>query len=137
MAKQTFQEAVKQALSASPTEAEAKYEEKYEALKLLAFSIQQWFSKKRKSPVEVFVEPGYQIDVGQQFNMVLQIAGKGIRDTLFRAYLSPDGKVSFDFYGEELIACDTVEDMQTAVETFLSKPEVRSRMRVYKDLLTS
>ncbi len=138
MPQQPFQEAVKHALDASPTEAEQKYEEKYHALKQLASSIQQWFGKARRAPrVAVFIEPGYQIDAGQQFNLVLQISEKDIRDTLFRVYLSPEGEVQFDFYGEDYVACDTVEQMQKAVESFLSEPEVRSRMRVYRDLAAS
>jgi len=131
MAKQPFQEIIKGALDADPTDDERKYDANYESLKQLAASIQQWFGKQ---PVSVLVEPGYQIDVGQQFNVVLQIPEKAIRDTLFRAYLAPDGTVRFDFYGEDYVTCSNADEMGKRVQEFLSQPEVRSRMRVYKDL---
>lgn len=122
----------------APPKPSKRYEESYRALKLLASSIQQWFGKPKRAPrVDVFIEPGCQIDVGQQFNLVLQIPEKYIRDTLFRVYLSPEGEVRFDFCGEDYVTCDSVEQMQKAVEAFLSEPEVRSRMRVYKDLVSS
>jgi hypothetical protein len=41
----------------------------------------------------VTVEPGYRVNFGQQYNVILEIKPRKFRDTLFRAYVSPQGFV--------------------------------------------
>lgn len=80
------------------------------------------------------VEPGYLVNSGQQLNVVIRIPSQHVADTLFRAYLTLDGTVSFDFYGEDLVVCSTPQEAEHAVLAFLARPEMQLRLRTYKDL---
>jgi hypothetical protein len=85
--------------------------------------------------IEMAIEPGYQVNYGQQYNVKIFIPAKHFEETLFRAYIPTDGqKVHLDFYGEQLISCDSPQEFLREIKAFLSKPEIKSRFKVLIDM---
>jgi len=103
----------------------------------VAGELQRWLTSDESHPgLKVSVEPGFQSLLGQQLNVVLQIPKQGIRDTLFRTYVPPTGvPVNLDFYGEEPVASGNVQEIQDRTLEFLGQPEVRDRIKMYRQLL--
>lgn len=133
MAKSSFERRLDEVLERPVATADA-YERGLATVKEAAASIERWF-KARKN-VRVSVEPGYLVNAGQQLNVVIRIPSRNVQDTLFRAYLAMDGAISFDFFGEDLVECNTAEEAEQQVLNFLARPEMQLRMRTYKDLAT-
>jgi hypothetical protein len=76
----------------------------------------------------VTVEPGYRVNFGQQYNIVLQIPSRKFRDVLFRAYVPPQGyPVRLDFFGEDLVTCSSLDELSAAVRTFV-REQVGTRL---------
>jgi hypothetical protein len=72
------------------------------------------------SGASVTVEPGYRVNFGQQYNVILDIKPRKFRDTLFRAYVSAQGyPVRLDFFGENLVTCNDFNELEAAVRTFV------------------
>lgn len=85
--------------------------------------------------VEVRVEPGFLVNMGQQLNLVIVI--DGFRDTLFRAYVPMDGfPVTLDLFGDEGVVCKSESKLRTSLISFLKKKEVKLRLRGLHTLIT-
>jgi hypothetical protein len=131
LAKSSFERRLDEVLKRPLSTADA-YERSLATIKEAAASIERWF--KAGKNVRVSVEPGYLVNAGQQLNVVIRIPSRNVQDTLFRAYLAMEGAISFDFFGEELIECNTPQEAEQRVLDFLARPEMQLRMRAYKDL---
>ncbi len=115
------------------------YLESFRTLRETAQELQTWLkgpSTNNDAPISVDVEPGFQSQMGQQLNVVVQIPNRGVRDTLFRAYVPAAGApVNLDFYGEEPVPSGTPQEIQENVLNFLTQPEIVSRMNMYRELI--
>lgn len=111
-----------------------KFLQAFDVLRQIAADLTVWLRSHPDGGAVVQVEPGFPARIGQQFNVVVRIPGKGIADTLFRAYVDTSGKVSLDFFGDEPVICNDENELQTMVLDFLARPEVKARMNVYKQL---
>jgi hypothetical protein len=90
---------------------------------------------KDNRDIVVSLQPGFEANMGQQINVVVEIPHRKYRDTLFRVYIPVDGyPIQLDFYGEEPQSADTLEDMENAIASFLDKAEMKSRMVDYRYL---
>jgi hypothetical protein len=89
---------------------------------------------KKKGAV-VQLEPGFPSQLGQQINVVLKIAENNVSDTLFRIYVTPDGRFNLDLYGEQPIVCADKEALEAQILAFLARPEVVARLNLYRDLI--
>lgn len=87
--------------------------------------------------VVVSLQPGFLANMGQQLNVVVEIPRRQYKDTLFRAYVPPQGlPVQMDFYGEEAQTAGSFEEMEQAIAAFLGNPEVKNRLAIYRSLAT-
>lgn len=115
----------------------AKFMQAFDALRKIAADLTLWLRNRPDDGVAVQVEPGFPAKIGQQFNMVVRIPAKSVADTLFRAYVDQAGKVTLDFFGDEPVICRGEDELDAQVLDFLAKPEVNTRMNVYKQLTAS
>lgn len=117
-------------------EAGTGYEKVVSTLRRICGSIEESLSARPAKAMVVSLLPGFQADVGQQFNVVVEIPERRYQDTLFRAYVPvPDGlPAQLDFYGEEPTPAETEEELEDAIVEFLSRPEVKARLNVYRGL---
>jgi hypothetical protein len=135
-----FIQRLSQVLAPGPTE--FPYRRNYESVKRVAKSIEDWLAAPTTvkptamKTLQVQIEPGFQGSLGQQLNVVLDIPDRHVRDTLFRVYLQPSGEINLDLYGEETVPCTDEGEMQEKILEFLGEPENKSRLNMYKDLLT-
>jgi hypothetical protein len=121
----------------APGPGEFPYRRNYESVKRVAKSIEDWLAQPAgMKKLQVQIEPGFQGSLGQQLNVVLDIPDRHVRDTLFRVYLQPSGEINLDLYGEEPVACADESDMQEKILQFLGDTENKSRLNMYKDMLT-
>lgn len=88
------------------------------------------------SKVSILLEPGYRVNAGQQFNVVVRVPLKDYSATLFRAYVpeTTGYPVSFDFYGETLVTAATDDDMRSRVLEFFRKPEIITQIHTLQEL---
>ena len=83
--------------------------------------------------IRVMVEPGYQVQMGQQLNVVVAIEARNFRDVLFRAYVPMTGfPVSLDLYGEDAVRCDDETQLADEILQFMGQPEIKSRLGMLK-----
>jgi hypothetical protein len=130
-----FIQRLSQVLAPGPTE--FPYRRNYDSIKRVAKSIEDWLAQPAgMKKLQVQIEPGFQGSLGQQLNVVLNIPERHVRDTLFRVYLQPAGEINLDLYGEETVPCADEADMQEKILQFLGEPENKSRLNMYKDMLT-
>lgn len=133
MAPSAFANQLNAALAGSPHE---PYLRMFDALNRVASTLESWLTTSAaRSPVSVQVEPGFPAEMGQQFNVVVHIRDREVSDTLFRAYVSPDGTTALDFFGEEPTIVTDENELQRRVLEFLARPEVKSRVTIYKKLV--
>lgn len=90
-----------------------------------------------KGKAQVVVEPGHLVNAGQQFNLVIHIAGRNhYRDTLFRAYIPASGTpVTLDFIGDEPERVDTADALENSVILFLSREPIRVMIRTLREIV--
>ena len=127
----SFGNRLNSALNAGGSE---KFLQAFETLRQAANDLTIWLRSHPDSQATVQVEPGFPAKIGKQFNVVVRIPAKGVADTLFRAYVDTAGKTSLDFFGDQPVECETQDQVESEVLKFLARPEVNSRMIVYKQL---
>lgn len=85
--------------------------------------------------IEVRIEPGYRVNLGQQYSFVFRIPKAGFRDVLLRAYVPPGGfPVSLDLFEDNRPQCATLEALEDAIIGFLGHPDVKQRLLSLKDV---
>ncbi len=85
--------------------------------------------------IEVRVEPGYRVNLGQQYRFVFRIPKVDYRDVLLRAYVPTGGlPVSLDLFDDKHPECRTVEELEAALIAFLRHPDVKQRLLELKDI---
>ena len=132
MAPSAFANQLNATLAGSPHE---PYLRMFDALNRVASTLEAWLrTPAARLVVSVQVEPGFPAEIGQQFNIVVHIRDREVSDTLFRAYVSLDGRTSLDFFGEEPTIVTDENELQRHVLEFLARPEVKSRLMIYKKL---
>ncbi len=85
-----FESRLNQALKMPPAD---PYLQSLTVLERIANDLEKWFRPGAKDSVFVKVEPGFQANIGQQFNINVYVPHLNARDTLFRAYIDIDGVV--------------------------------------------
>ena len=108
------------------------YLDAFDSIEKVAKSLERWLNTPE---TKVEVEPGFQARIGQQYNIVLKIPSKNVDDTLFRAYVTPSGRISLDLYDDDPVPCANEAEMENRLLDFLAKPEVKSRMMIYRKLV--
>ncbi len=85
----------------------------------------------------VDVEPGHLLVAGQQFNVAINIPQlNSYRDTIFRAYLKPDGTAAtLDFLGDDPRTVKNSTAMEDVVAEFLSQDAIRDMIRSLQELV--
>lgn len=134
MAKSDFEKELDAVLALDEPRPKA-YTEMYQRLEQLAASLERSLSGNGHK-IQVVLEPGHLVNVGQQFNVVVQIPTlNNFRDVLFRAYLPPEGKpVTLDLTGEEPVQCTTPKALEKKILDFLALDAIRARLRTLRDL---
>ncbi|HSN99314.1 MAG TPA: hypothetical protein VLS89_13555 [Candidatus Nanopelagicales bacterium] len=127
-----FEKALEGALESSPQD--ATFDSVIAVLHEVADGIHTAIFRK-DGRVEMRVEPGFLVNMGQQLNLVVAI--DGFRDTLFRAYVPVDGfPVTLDLFGEEGFVCKDEAELKATLIDFLKKKEVLLRLRGLHSLIT-
>jgi len=136
MAKETFEKRIDKILSSLDANTIGTgYEQSKSRLRGICDKIEAGLCKDAKKAIVVSLQPGFQANMGQQLNIVVEIPERHYQDTLFRAYVPLTGQpVQLDFYGEEPTKAETLEEMEDAILEFLNKPEIKSRLNDYRGL---
>lgn len=112
---------------ASPT----PYDQVLRKLRSLAAAIEASLSPSR---IEVRVEQGYRVNLGQQYNVVVRIPRSDYRTVLFRAYVPVDGfPVSLDLLEDAHPRCADLDELEAEILRFLGHPDVKQRLLALKD----
>ena len=132
MSNDTFESRLNKALET--LESGTGFDKTYDAVKRIARSIENSVNRQHGDNLKIQVEPGFQATMGQQFNVVIRVPSQGFRDGLFRVYIPSGGyPVHLDLYGESLIGCGDEPEMEEQILGFLSRPEMKERLRVMTD----
>jgi hypothetical protein len=85
--------------------------------------------------VEVRVEYGYRVNLGQQYSFAFHVPKIGFRDVLLRAYVPPGGfPVSLDLFDGNAPKCTSLDELEAEIIGFLSHPDVKQRLLSLKDI---
>jgi len=116
----------------SPKES-AEYHKVLQELELFATKLN---SEVLSGPnLKVLVEPGFKVNAGQQFKVVIVVKTQGFRDVLLRAYVPDDGyPVVLSFVGEEEAAADEQMLLEHLYETIPNNTDIQSRLRALRAL---
>lgn len=109
---------------------DSAYNEWLQALNELAHGIESDLQNAKTSniPFSIDVEPGYAVNLGQQFNVKLSVNAKQPQ-TLFRAYIPVEsGPISLDFYDEEPVKCNNTDEMFSQVYEFFKDPVTKANV---------
>jgi hypothetical protein len=88
--------------------------------------------------VRVVLVPGYNIDIGMEQKVIIEMPNRKHIHVLFRAYVPKTGyPIKIDFYGEELKTCSNEAEVDAAIAEFLSQPEVLSGLMQFVQLAKS
>jgi hypothetical protein len=83
--------------------------------------------------IEVRIEPGYRVNLGQQYSFVFRVPRASFRDVLLRAYVPVDGfPVTLDLFDDNHPACKTLEELEREIIGFLGHRDVKQRLRALK-----
>jgi hypothetical protein len=83
----------------------------------------------QQSHVVVRVEPGFSVNLGQQFKIVVSVPRQGFSDILFKAYIPTDGfPVTLDLFGQRDEQYNDLTSLRKAILRFMERPEVRLRL---------
>ena len=83
------------------------------------------------------VEPGHNVNQGQQFNVACRIPSRHFNTVLFRAYIPDQGDpVHFDFYGEQMVVANGDKEMEDRVLDFVRNPDVVNRLLALRQMAT-
>jgi hypothetical protein len=89
----------------------------------------------REDAVEVRLEAGHRVNLGQQFSFVVYVPLAKLRDVLFRAYVPVDGfPVTLDLFDDQHPHCDDLDALEKAILGFLAHPDVKLRLLEVRDL---
>jgi len=85
--------------------------------------------------IEVRIETGHRVNLGQQYSFVVRVPKAGIQDVLLRAYVPTDGfPVTFDLFDDEHPKCSNLEQIEVTILRFLAHADVKQRLLEVKDL---
>jgi hypothetical protein len=89
----------------------------------------------KPSVIEVRIEPGHRVNMGQQYSFVIRVPSLGYRDVLLRAYVPLDGfPVSLDLFEDKHPHCASLEELEASLLEFLRDPDVKRRLLSLKDM---
>jgi hypothetical protein len=81
--------------------------------------------------VSCALTPGFTTSLGQEYRATVHSQKKGIDHILFRAHVPFNGlPLNFDFYGDEMRRCDTVDDVERALADFAHMDTTRETLRL-------
>jgi hypothetical protein len=105
----------------------------YKYLKKVAETLTQSLSDKGK--VSVTIEPGYEVNLGQQFNVVVRVPQKHYQEILFRAYVpSGNGRADLDFYDSNLVHCEDENEFGQKVLGFLNRDIIQRKLALLAEI---
>jgi hypothetical protein len=85
--------------------------------------------------IQVRIEPGYRVNLGQQYSFVFRIEKSSFRDVLLRAYVPVDGfPVTLDLFDETHPECSTLDALEAEILAFLGHRDVKQRLRSLKTI---
>ncbi len=110
------------------------FNEVLQELRALAEAVEESLAPKAKA-LEVRVEAGHRVNLGQQYSFVVHVPKAGLQDVLLRAYVPKDGfPVTLDLFDDERRKCSTIEELEMTILNFLGHPDVKQRLLEVKDL---
>ena len=87
------------------------------------------------SAIEVRVEAGHRVNLGQQYSFVVRVPKAGIRDVLLRAYVPTDGfPVTLDLFDDDHPKCMDIDQLEATILRFLGHADVKQRLLEVKDI---
>ncbi|KYG03629.1 hypothetical protein BE21_50715 [Sorangium cellulosum] len=108
------------------------YSEVLHKLRALAAAIEE---SLKPDAIEVRIEPGYRVNLGQQYTFVVRVPKAGLRDVLLRAYVPVDGfPVGLDLFDGQQRRCTNLDEIETEIIGFLAQPDVKHRLLALKDI---
>ncbi|KYF93429.1 hypothetical protein BE17_22240 [Sorangium cellulosum] len=85
--------------------------------------------------IEVRVEPGHRVNLGQQFLLVVRVPKADLRNVLLRAYVPAEGfPVSLDLFDGQQPRCANLDELEREIIGFLHHPDVKDRLLALKDI---
>ena len=83
--------------------------------------------------LEVGYEVGRNVDHGLQHNVFVRTKDGRFKDLVYRAYIPMDGfPVRLDLLQEELVTCDTMQELEDAIAAFFQTPGLKTRLTMYR-----
>ncbi|MFO0592498.1 MAG: hypothetical protein U0441_33450 [Polyangiaceae bacterium] len=85
--------------------------------------------------IDVRVEAGHRVNLGQQYSLVVCVPKAGLRDVLLRAYVPTEGfPVTLDLFDDEHPKCASLDELEATILHFLSHADVKQRLLEVKDV---
>jgi hypothetical protein len=113
-------------------EAASAYDQVLRKLRDLAAAVE---ASLAPGSVQVRIEPGHRVNLGQQYRFVFLVPSVQYRDVLFRAYVPTEGfPVTLDLFDDKHPKCDTLDALETEIINFLGHPDVKQRLLSLKDV---
>jgi len=103
----------------------------YDSLSAIVGIVQEEVDPNRTF-VRVSLRPEFITRDGQELDFVVESGGEQ-RDVLFKASVPLSGGSSrLDFFGDRVVRCEGVDDMEWEIVRFISMPEVSGRLALLK-----
>ncbi|MCX7044741.1 MAG: hypothetical protein NTX50_04535 [Candidatus Sumerlaeota bacterium] len=81
------------------------------------------------------IEPSFEVNMGREMKIVIEIPWRKFRTVFFRAYIPIDGfPVTLDLFGDEPIRCLNMDELDRNLGDFLEKPDILSSLKQYMDM---
>ncbi len=127
MTNKTIQQEVQDLLASELTES-GPYEQAMSVLREVAKGIEVSLSGGQPGVVQVVLEPGFRVNMGQQYRVRILVPKHNLSDTLFRAYVPMDGfPVTLDLFDEQSPSCPDADSLKRTLLDFLRHRDVRLR----------
>lgn len=134
MADPKLNEKIAEVLKDVREEEASAYDQALRKLRDLAAAVEASLSPGPGS-IEVRIEPGHRVNLGQQYRFVFLVPRVQFRDVLFRAYIPGEGfPVTLDLFDDKHPKCDTLEALETEIIDFLKHRDVKQRLLSLKDM---
>ena len=109
------------------------FEENIKAVEDLAKGIEKDLNDNGEMAIDV--QWGYEVDLGQQFNVLLRVSKVNFQEILFRVYLPLSGSdIYLDLYDDEPVKCANRDEMFERSYSFLERPQIQKKLKALKDL---
>lgn len=86
-----------------------------------------------QNQVTINRERGFVVNMGQEWRVTIRSLAGGPEQPMFRAYVPIDGfPTMLDLHEQELLKCDSPEDVRGALQEFLRDPSVKEQIHYFQ-----